>query len=61
MLAVVEHDENASILDCHSDLVDRILVRTEIDAESGSGRRRHLCPILDRSKVHKGNRVEVRA
>ena len=49
MLAIVEYDENATILDCHGDLVSRILLQTEIEAESGSCRCRHLCPILDRS------------
>ena len=60
MLAIVEYDENATILDCHGDLVDRILSQTEIEAESGCGCCRHLCPILDRGQVHKGNRVEAR-
>ena len=60
MLAIVEHDENATILDGHGDLVDRILSETEIEAESGGGGCRYLCPILDRGKVHKGHRVEAR-
>src|SRR6266436_4898119 len=37
MLAIVEYDENATILDRHGDLVDRILSETEIEAESGGG------------------------
>ena len=61
MLTIVEYDENATIPDSHSDLVDRILLQTEIEAESGSGGCRHLCPVLDRGKVHKGDRVEGRA
>jgi hypothetical protein len=60
MLAIVEYDENATILDRHGDLVDRILSETEIEAESGGGRCRHLCPILDWGQVHKGHRVEAR-
>jgi hypothetical protein len=49
MLAIVEYYENATILDCHGDLVDGMLLQTEIEAESGGCRCRHLCPILDRS------------
>ena len=49
MLAIVEYDENATILDCYGDLVDWILLQTEIEAESGGCRCRHLCSILDRS------------
>ncbi len=48
MLAIVEYDENATILDCRGDLVDRILLQTKIEAESGCCCCRHLCPILDR-------------
>jgi hypothetical protein len=60
MLAIVEYDENATTLDCSGDLVDRILLETEIEAESGGGGCRHLCPILDWGKVHKGHRFEAR-
>jgi hypothetical protein len=61
MLAIVEHDENATTLDRDGNLIDWILLQTEIEAESGSCRCQHLCLILDRSQVHKGNRVEGRA
>ncbi len=61
MLAIVEYDENATLAGSHGYFVDRILFETKIEPESGSGRCRHLCPVLDRGKVHEGNRVEGRA
>jgi hypothetical protein len=61
MLAIVEHDENATISDGRGDFVDRIIFQTKIEAESGGGGSRNLCPVLDRGKVYKGNRVERRA
>ncbi len=61
MLAIVEHDEYASILDRDGDLVDRILLQTEVEAESRCCCCRHLCSILDRGQVDEGNRVVGRA
>src|SRR6266851_3161821 len=61
MLASVEYDEDSTIRDSHGDLVDRILLQTEIEAQSSSSGCRHLRPVLDQGKVHKGNRIEGRA
>ena len=61
MLAIVEDDENAMILDGDGDLIDWILLEVDIEPQSRSSGRRRLCLILDRGKVYEGNRVEGRA
>ena len=47
MLAIVEYDENATILDCFGNRIDQILLQMETETEGGSGRRRHLCLVVD--------------
>ncbi len=58
MFAIVEYDKNATIYNCQCDLIDLILLQTEIETQSGCGGCRHLCAILDRCEVHKGNHIE---
>jgi hypothetical protein len=53
MLAVVEDDENAMILDGDGDLIDWILLEADFEPQSRSTGRRRLCLILDRGRSTK--------
>jgi hypothetical protein len=61
MLAIVEHYEKATAFNGHGDFADRIFSLPETEPESSSDSCRHLPPVLDRGKVHKGNCVKGRA